>query len=561
MLRGSPRLRSDSTEFDFHSLVFEAPHFTYLEAQEFFVTSDATCEQPLQVERVKVKVLVSAPKGAALPHQEEMKALQAIPAVELYMFPEDVQNVSSTWKVLLLPRSREVFGQIVYLCRKRQGLLNPCVAKLPFPSLPLRINHLLGRWYAASDSSRSTPHRLLLLLEVMVLSLGLCATCLVLVSVTMMMKAAWKQHTPPADGLRKETLLEDRLPKVYTLIQHGFLYKEAGKGELRTDEPLDACREVTVLEMVQADRERHGLVEQLQHLLLHRGESALWGRLEDQAGWIVLANAAEDVRVIAKGATPPSCLFCANVELLGPFPSLLRRLWVLAASHLSVQFYLLESLSKMFEMSIISVISASLWAIHLLVLCQMAMTHSAALLHEQVMESQGKLLSLTNNKTVLAILVSAVVGLLVAVALGILRNESMVSATIPCTSLATAVAWHLMDFRLSLAGLGKWRSPQLRATEFTANAAKGFETISSSDLQALSRGRELQKQMVRFLVGLLGFFALATLVQLQIDGMTMRGELIDYSFSRGHLSIPPSHLAIQNTLLLSHQCGLICISV
>ncbi|CAE7433928.1 PHPT1 [Symbiodinium microadriaticum] len=536
--RGSPRLRSDSTEFVFHSLVFEAPHFTYLEAQEFFVTSDAACEQPLQVQRRKV------PRSVAPPLE-----FYVLPAVELYMFPGDVQNVSSTWKVLILPRSREVFGQTVYLCRKPQGLLNPCIAKLPFPGLPLRLINFLIGWDPALDSSRSTPHRLLLLLEVLVLSLALCAACLVLVSVRMMMKAAWKQHTPPPDGLRKETLLGDRLPKVYILIQHGFVYKEAGKGEPHADEPLDACREVTVLEMVQADRERRGLVEQLQHILLHRGEFALRGRLADPPGWIVLANAAEDVRVIAKGATPSS-LFCANVALLEPFPSLLRRQWVLTASHLSVQFYLLESLSKMFEMSIISVISASLLAIHLLVLWQMEMTHSAALLHEQVMESQGKLLSLTINKTVLALLVPAVVVLLVAVALGILRNESMVSATIPCTSLATTVAWHLMDFRLSLAGLGMWRSPQLRASEFIGTAAKGFETISTSDLQALSRGRELQKQMIRFLVGLLGVFAFAILVLLQIDGMNMRGELIDYSFSRGHLSIPPTGLAIQNTLLL-----------
>ena len=567
-------------EFLFDSLVFHGPRFTYLEAQEFYIAADASCEQPLKVPRRRVPVgnktllelqIIEATtkqrlhletfRSSALGKQDAHFDARAwfdshvrpqilvLPAVELYMFPDDVQNVSSTWKVLLLPRSRAVFGRTVYLCRKPEVLLNPCIAKLPFSGLPFRFIHLLGIWDPDLGSSRSTPHRLLLLLEVFVLALGLCATCLVLVSAKLMMQAAWKQYTPPADGLRKDALLGDRLPKVYILIQHAFVYKDARKGELHRAEPLDACREVTVLEMVEADRERRGLIEQLQHFLLHRGESALWGRLEDPSGWIVLANGAEDVRVVTEGELPSS-LFCANPELLQPLPSMLRRQWVLAASHATVQLYLLESLSKMFEMSVISVISASLLAIHLLVLCQMEMTYSAALHYEQAMERQGKLVTLTGTSSVLTLLVSAVVMLLVAVAVGILGNEAMVSAAIPCTSLATSVAWHLMDFRSSLAGLDKWRSPQLKATEFTGTAGKSFETISSSDSKSLTRGREFQKQMMRFLVGLLAVGALGILVLLCLDGMKMRGELVDYSFSCGRLSIPPNPSAVQNTLLL-----------
>lgn len=45
----------------------------------------------------------------------------------------------------------------------------------------------------------------------------------------------------------------------------------------------------------------------------------------------------------------PEAVFCANTALLVPLSSLLRRLLVLAASHASVQWFLLESLSKMFE--------------------------------------------------------------------------------------------------------------------------------------------------------------------------------------------------------------------
>ena len=41
---------------------------------------------------------------------------KVVPAVELHMFPIDPMNVSSTWKVLLVPTVQEVFGESLYLC-------------------------------------------------------------------------------------------------------------------------------------------------------------------------------------------------------------------------------------------------------------------------------------------------------------------------------------------------------------------------------------------------------------------------------------------------------------
>ena len=41
---------------------------------------------------------------------------KVVPAVELHMFPIDPMNVSSTWKVLLVPTVQEVFGEPLYLC-------------------------------------------------------------------------------------------------------------------------------------------------------------------------------------------------------------------------------------------------------------------------------------------------------------------------------------------------------------------------------------------------------------------------------------------------------------
>ena len=57
-------------------------------------------------------------------------------------------------------------------------------------------------------------------------------------------------------------------------------------------------------------------------------------------------------------------------------------------------------------------------------------------------------------------------------------------------------------------------------------------------------------QLVRLLTWLLATGALALLILIVLDELKMRGELIDYSFTRGHITTPPHALAHQNTLLL-----------
>lgn len=57
------RLRSDDKEFDFQSLVFESPLFTFLHAQEFFISHDAACDQPIDVEPPPVPVDVEAKRA------------------------------------------------------------------------------------------------------------------------------------------------------------------------------------------------------------------------------------------------------------------------------------------------------------------------------------------------------------------------------------------------------------------------------------------------------------------------------------------------------------------
>ena len=66
----------------------------------------------------------------------------------------------------------------------------------------------------------------------------------------------------------------------------------------------------------------------------------------------------------------------------------------------------------------------------------------------------------------------------------------------------------------------------------------------------LSEGRSLQKQLVKLQILLLAIGALTLLMFSVLDGVQMRGELLDYSISRGYTATPPHADTVQNTVLL-----------
>lgn len=67
---------------------------------------------------------------------------KVVPAVELHMFPIDPMNVSSTWKVLLVPTAQEVFGERLYLCNPNSVQTSATLTKSDvFPHHPL-VHHL-----------------------------------------------------------------------------------------------------------------------------------------------------------------------------------------------------------------------------------------------------------------------------------------------------------------------------------------------------------------------------------------------------------------------------------
>ena len=285
--------RSKWKESDFESLVLEDPSFSFLQAQEFFLSDDASCERTLEVKKpLKVPVnekskraqlqqryvvkhikdaLMSVAKMDAsksenlqqtwLPGEskpKESKRLQTwlpgmseyeeVPAVELHMYPGESLDVNSTWRVLLIPRLQELFGETVFLCTAESAKTsNPCVAKLTFNRLPLRLMHLLGRWSTWSpslDPLRSAPHKLLLSMELLLLAIVLFMLWHVLDPVQKLLRLAWEFYNTPKDYLNKKNLLESTLPKTWMLLQHAYVYKAAGEADLACKDALDACTEV-----------------------------------------------------------------------------------------------------------------------------------------------------------------------------------------------------------------------------------------------------------------------------------------------------------------------------
>ena len=258
--------------------MLEDPSFSFLEAQEFFLSDVASCERTLEVQKpLKVpmnekskraqlqqryvvkhikdslmsvaKMDISKSKDLRRTFLTEASEFEGVPAVELHMYPGNL-DVNSTWRVLLIPRLQELFGETVFLCKAKSSspeTSNPCVAKLTFKRLPLRLMHLLGRWRSWSpslDPLRRAPHELLLSMELLLLAISLFMLWHVIDPLQKLLRMAWEFYNTPKDFLKKKNLLESSLPKTWMLLQHAYVYKAAGEEERACKDALDACTEV-----------------------------------------------------------------------------------------------------------------------------------------------------------------------------------------------------------------------------------------------------------------------------------------------------------------------------
>ena len=265
-----------------------------------------------------------------------------------------------------------------------------CVAKLAFEPLPWRLVNLLGDWDETLDPFRSTPWRLLLAAEV----LGLCAVCIMLARIVMLALELGR-NLVKGDRTGDENmnvLLQEDLPKSVRLAAPANVYAEPC-GDLLPDclDPRESQRSVVVKEM----RRCSGARARLQHFLdvatygLSKKE-AVWGRLEDPEGWIVLLD-AEFCGVLGTKADPAPFY---HPDLLLPVGILLQRQIILAASHVSAQWMLLTQAARFVKMPIVILLSLTAFFMHVIVLERQERLIRLGAQYNEVLERQTKRLQI-----------------------------------------------------------------------------------------------------------------------------------------------------------------------
>ena len=114
-------LRSNAEDFDFESLIFDEPDFSFFASREFFLSDHISCERPLEdltLERIPTSSdqkrafaeqrfivknardalhTVSRQDSTYIKNLKERLGAEVErgPAVELHMFPRNLQNVTA----------------------------------------------------------------------------------------------------------------------------------------------------------------------------------------------------------------------------------------------------------------------------------------------------------------------------------------------------------------------------------------------------------------------------------------------------------------------------------
>ncbi|CAE7381203.1 PFDN6 [Symbiodinium sp. CCMP2456] len=569
--------KSDPNHFAVSSAGFLAPDFNFFDSREFFLSADSSCSEKLLVDleqapnsseakhlqhdrRFKVKQIKEG-LGAAKKqevghfrealHQQPRSELQDIPAVELHMLPEKPMDPASQWMVLLVPRAQKLFDRTVYLCRPTP---RPCVAKVTFPPLPPRLMNLFGRWDPTLDPLRSMPHHLVVGLEVLLVASILAMSLKAAIPLAHLARSVWNcsSSSEGSDALASHVLLEESLPKTYKLLRHAEVHKGADDCPLDC-KPLDAGFEVTVLEMKVVDGDTgdniawsaFGLVRRAWARLFGAPSTshAVWGRIQDPVGWILLHDGTW--KIWGADGQDVKAPYRAHPLLLVPLGALLPRQLVLAASHASVQWLLLENLASLLPVQLFAGVSLSFCALHLAVLLQAKVTVKWGVRYDEVLERSRQRLHPVDQTHATRCFALILLVMMSALLPAVSMSASFVT---PFFALISAVFLHAWDLSTSLNGLSKWREPQLACefTEFPSEKLPSCETVP----QMLRKERESHYLVASSLTWFVATVAVGVLSLMGLDALHMRGALVDYSFSKGYLTGIAGVATLENTLLL-----------
>ena len=180
-----------------------------------------------------------------------------------------------------------------------------------------------------------------------------------------------------------------------------------------------------------------------------------------------------------------------------------------------------------------------LCSLHCLVLYQKISSYTAGLWHGQALD-EGRLLR--SPPTVSLGIFRVIASVLLACGL-YWRNLSLMAA------VAAVVALHGIQLHGAVAGLKKWRQPQIRCHELFAVRPELLAHSNESPKQ-LSRERVRMLIGARCFMGCLAVCAVSIPGLVALDGLQVRGELVEYSFDRGHLVYPSETQGFHNTVLL-----------
>lgn len=151
------------------------------------------------------------------------------------------------------------------------------------------------------------------------------------------------------------------------------------------------------------------------------------------------------------------------------------------------------------------------------------------------------------------IAVSLVLGTVGAHGLGLCNSVTL-------GMLLLAVGLHCNQFRSAVKGLEKWREPELRCGEFH-QVSSNLLPHSEERPETLERPRQSKLILVRLFLSLAAILATVILGLVALEGCQIRGELINYSWSRGHLVYPAEYQGFHNTLLLDSTVDTMTLNV
>lgn len=519
-----------ASNIDEISLILEDPNFTFFDSREFYLSWHPSCD-PLhdvdlrkapstteakrteQERRFKVKQIkegLNALKKQEIHYMKDLaqqfqsKDFKDFPAVELHMFPEDPLDVGSRWLVLLVPKARKLFGKTMYLCRPKRIAqhsegnsmeMSPCVAELTFAALPTRFINLFNEWEPSLDPLKSVPHHFVFALEILLVASLLLTSSQAILKLLKLLLVFLKSDNDPAQ--QADELLLEQTPKFCKLAHFAHVYTEIGDATSSSGH-LDAGLEVTVLEMKSSEGNITGslperIIKYAKMCVFRTGHQAVWGRLCHPVGWILLYDSANPAwkGFLDASDKPP---FRANRQLMIPIGELIRRQLVLATSHVTVQWFLLDTLAGYVQVKAFIIIVSSFFCLHVLVLLQSKLTLLWGLRCDQILEKERKRLHPPTSQIFKYFLLLLLL-MMSAVLVGVTASMSA-STLAPCFALIGAVILHAFDLHLSLQGLSNWKKPQL-CCEFTEYHG---EKLLQTDVkpETLTKERESRKTWQHF---------------------------------------------------------------